>query len=110
MQTVAIPQITERLEKLPTDKLIVVYDFVSYLLERETARVLSGEFSEAFQMTHPIPVAWSLVAPGAGGQFTPSVLTCLKRIEPSLSLSTSQTRIVGLTFEGGFENEVHHLP
>jgi hypothetical protein len=26
---VAVPQITERLQKLPTDKLIVVYDFVS---------------------------------------------------------------------------------
>jgi len=49
MQAVAIPQITERLEKLPTDKLVVVYDFVSYLLEREAARALSGEFSEAFQ-------------------------------------------------------------
>jgi hypothetical protein len=35
MKTVVIPQITERLEKLPADKLVVVYDFVSYLLERE---------------------------------------------------------------------------
>jgi hypothetical protein len=49
MQAVAIPQITERLEKLPTDKLIVVYDFVSYLLERETVPALSGKFSEALQ-------------------------------------------------------------
>jgi protein tyrosine/serine phosphatase len=31
MQTVTIAQITERLRKLPTDKLVVVYDFVSYL-------------------------------------------------------------------------------
>ncbi len=35
MQTGVVPQITERLEKLPADKLVVVYDFVSYLLERE---------------------------------------------------------------------------
>lgn len=49
MQAIAIPQITERLEKLPTDKLIVVYDFVSYLFERETAPALSGKFSETLQ-------------------------------------------------------------
>ena len=49
MQAVAIPQITERLQKLPADKLIVVYDFVSYLLERETARTSPERFSEAFQ-------------------------------------------------------------
>lgn len=48
MQTVAIPQITERLQALPSEKLVVVYDFVSYLLDRETdqSRV---ETSEAFQ-------------------------------------------------------------
>lgn len=49
MQAVAIPQIIERLQKLPDDKLIVVYDFVSYLLEREMARALPERFSEAFQ-------------------------------------------------------------
>ena len=49
METVAIPQITERLQKLPADKLTVVYDFVSYLLEREGARTSPGRFSEAFQ-------------------------------------------------------------
>jgi hypothetical protein len=35
MQTVTIAQITERLRKLPAEKLVVVYDFVSYLSERE---------------------------------------------------------------------------
>jgi len=35
MQTIAISKITERLEELPADKLLVVYDFVSYLAERE---------------------------------------------------------------------------
>jgi hypothetical protein len=49
METVAIPQITERLQKLPTDKLTVVYDFVSYLLERETEQTSPERFSEAFQ-------------------------------------------------------------
>ncbi|MEI2692893.1 MAG: DUF2281 domain-containing protein [Anaerolineae bacterium] len=48
MQAVAIPQITERLQALPSDKLVVVYDFVSYLADRETAQ-LPTEMSEAFQ-------------------------------------------------------------
>ena len=48
MRTVAIPQITERLKKLPADKLAVVYDFVSYLVERE-ARQAQEKSSEAFQ-------------------------------------------------------------
>ncbi len=48
MTPVAIPQITERLQKLPAEKLVVVYDFVSYLVERdnEETELLS---SEAFQ-------------------------------------------------------------
>ena len=36
MQTVSLLQIVESLQKLPADKLVVVYDFVSYLVERET--------------------------------------------------------------------------
>jgi len=48
MQAVAISQITERLQELSADKLVVVYDFVSYLLERET-RQPQNRFSEAFQ-------------------------------------------------------------
>jgi hypothetical protein len=48
MQTEIIPQITERLQKLSTDKLVVVYDFVSYLLDRETEQ-LQERSSEAFQ-------------------------------------------------------------
>ncbi len=35
MQTVSIDEITERLRQLPAEKLVVVYDFVSYLSERE---------------------------------------------------------------------------
>jgi hypothetical protein len=48
MQAGMIPQITARLYKLPTDKLAVVYDFVSYLLDRETGQH-PEELSEAFQ-------------------------------------------------------------
>lgn len=36
METVTIDQIEDQLQKLPADKLVVVYDFVSYLLERMT--------------------------------------------------------------------------
>lgn len=42
MDTVTIPQVEERLRRLPPNKLAVVYDFVSYLIER-------GASSEAFQ-------------------------------------------------------------
>ena len=51
MQTVAIPQITERLQRLSADKLVVVYDFVSYLAEQEAKRAQPQRFSEAFQTT-----------------------------------------------------------
>ncbi len=47
MQAEMVSQITERLEKLPGDKLSVVYDFVSYLLERETDQP-HGRHSGAF--------------------------------------------------------------
>jgi hypothetical protein len=48
MQTVAISQITECLQKLPDDKLAIVYDFVAYLVEREAGQMPKG-LSEAFQ-------------------------------------------------------------
>ncbi len=40
MQAVSIAEITERLRNLPTEKLIVVYDFISYLSERESGEIL----------------------------------------------------------------------
>ncbi|MFO3797177.1 MAG: DUF2281 domain-containing protein [Anaerolineales bacterium] len=49
MQTVTIPEIVERLQRLSADKLVVVYDFVSYLFERETGQALVRTASEAFQ-------------------------------------------------------------
>lgn len=47
MQGEMVSQITDRLEKLPGDKLSVVYDFVSYLLDRETDQP-HGRHSGAF--------------------------------------------------------------
>jgi hypothetical protein len=35
MSTVTIQQINERLKSLPDDKLVVIFDFISYLAERE---------------------------------------------------------------------------
>ncbi len=49
MQTVTIAQITERLRKLPADKLVVVYDFVSYLAERQLGQALRETISEPYQ-------------------------------------------------------------
>ncbi|HEY4723815.1 MAG TPA: hypothetical protein VII92_18310 [Anaerolineae bacterium] len=49
MQTVTIAQITERLRKLPADKLVVVYDFVSYLAERQLGQTLRETISEPYQ-------------------------------------------------------------
>jgi hypothetical protein len=46
MQTVTISQIEERLRRLPPNKLAVVFDFVSYLSERQPEALLQ---SESFQ-------------------------------------------------------------
>lgn len=43
MTPVSIAEIDERLRRLPPDKLTVVYDFVSYLLERDVADLLIDE-------------------------------------------------------------------
>lgn len=48
MQTITIPDIVERLQRLSADKLVVVYDFVSFLFEQEE-RTLVGTASDAFQ-------------------------------------------------------------
>jgi Fe2+ or Zn2+ uptake regulation protein len=49
MVTVSIPEILAQLKKLPPEKLSVVYDFVSYLSERETVQSLEVDSSEAFK-------------------------------------------------------------
>ena len=41
MASVTITDIDERLRHLPPEKLVVVYDFVSYLLERDLAELLT---------------------------------------------------------------------
>lgn len=49
MQAVTISQIEERLEQLSPERLRVVYDFVSYLVEREQAPLELLTESDAFQ-------------------------------------------------------------
>ena len=49
MQTVTISQITERLRALPAEKLVVVYDFVSYLSEREISEILRDTATNAIE-------------------------------------------------------------
>ena len=47
MPPVTIAEIDERLRHLPPEKLIVVYDFVSYLLERDLADLLLDTDTDA---------------------------------------------------------------
>ena len=47
MESVTIAEIDERLRQLPPGKLPVVYDFVSYLLERDAADFLAADDSGA---------------------------------------------------------------
>ena len=49
MQTVTIPQIVERLQQLSDERLLVVYDFVSYLAAREEGQADREATSEAWQ-------------------------------------------------------------
>lgn len=49
MHTVTIAEITERLRKLPAEKLVVVYDFVSYLSERELGEILRDKSTRAIE-------------------------------------------------------------
>ena len=49
MQTVTIAHIMECLRKLPAEKLVVVYDFVSYLVERQLGQALRETISEPYQ-------------------------------------------------------------
>jgi hypothetical protein len=41
MTAVTLREIDERLRQLPPEKLAVVYDFISYLIERDTATLLT---------------------------------------------------------------------
>jgi hypothetical protein len=50
MSSVTIADIDERMRQLPPDKLAVVYDFVSYLLDRDLAGLLADVESDARAM------------------------------------------------------------
>jgi hypothetical protein len=47
MPSVTIAEIDERLRHLSPEKLIVVYDFVSYLLERDVADLFTDADTDA---------------------------------------------------------------
>jgi hypothetical protein len=47
--SVTISQIEDRLRRLPPEKLGVVYDFISFLLERDGAELLGTTDSDSFQ-------------------------------------------------------------
>jgi hypothetical protein len=49
MQTITIPQIVERLQQLSDERLLVVYDFVSYLADREEGQTDIEDTAEAWQ-------------------------------------------------------------
>jgi hypothetical protein len=48
MRSITIADITERLRQLPDEKLLVVYDFVSYLSEREMDESLLDTVSKSY--------------------------------------------------------------
>jgi hypothetical protein len=61
MESITIPRIIDRLKKLPPDKLTVVYDFVSYLAERQTDLKLILEGSESY---HTMLASQEILAEG----------------------------------------------
>jgi hypothetical protein len=46
---VTLSQIEDRLRRLPPEKLGVVYDFISFLLDRDGAELLGTTDSDSFQ-------------------------------------------------------------
>jgi tyrosyl-tRNA synthetase len=48
MEAVTISQITEGLRKLPAEKLAVVYDFISFLAERESYGKMLREAGKSY--------------------------------------------------------------
>jgi hypothetical protein len=49
MENITIPKIVDRLKTLPPEKLPVVYDFVSFLAERQPQILQILESSESYQ-------------------------------------------------------------
>jgi len=49
MQTTTIAQITDSLRTLPAEKLAIIFDFVSYISEREIKAVLNEPETKSFE-------------------------------------------------------------
>jgi hypothetical protein len=49
MQAITIAQITDTLRTLPAEKLAVIYDFVSYISEREIKAALQEPATKSFE-------------------------------------------------------------
>lgn len=49
MQTTTIAQITDSLRTLPAEKLAVVFDFVSYIADREIKAALKEPATKSFE-------------------------------------------------------------
>ncbi len=49
MHATTIAQITDSLRTLPAEKLAVIYDFVSYISEREIKAVLQEQATKSFE-------------------------------------------------------------
>jgi len=50
METVTISQITSNLRNLPAEKLIEVYDFVTFILEREKNKPVLREAGQSYAL------------------------------------------------------------
>ena len=76
-----IPLIVERLQKLPPEKLLVVYDFVSFLEERTSGEVLKEPHAEAYK---------TMLASEAVCAFEPSSFTVptTSRFAPGVAVPT----------------------
>ena len=57
MPSITISQITDRLESLPSDKLIVVYEFVSFLAARDKEQTSIAPIDRAVGETVVLPRA-----------------------------------------------------
>ncbi len=48
MENATFPQITETLRKLPPDKLSLIYDFITFLSERESPKKMLREAGKSY--------------------------------------------------------------
>lgn len=52
MENVTIPKINEKLKNLSEEKLLVAFDFISYLEEKELHNILPDSESQAIECMH----------------------------------------------------------